>query len=237
MPDAVEGYVDDFEEEEEAPPSVGECTAKRLEQDVLSPGPQPVEVVVEAVATAKAETAAAQHADRPEVKAQSKHQDKLAASYDSATLDSAIGLLDMKLLCRCFAYAVEKHIAFSQGHALLSELGNTAGGEPQQFTYKFNKMLKINVPTKIEGTAYTTEESKVHADAEEKEEEEKKDKVPGLDAEKCKQLISESFSAITGQYVPPELLNSYLTFENAGEEDIDLTYTQTHLDDFIKTRT
>jgi len=179
-----------------------------------------------------------------------KKQDKCASSYDSATLDSAIGMLDLKLLCRCLAYAIHKHIVFSQGHTLLSDLNNAptpAAKEPQNFAYNLNDMLKINIPTKIEGNAYdiketpwksksvTTKDSK--SKSEKSDEEEKKDKVEELVPEKLapekyKQLISESFSALTGQYVPPELLNSYLTVEN--DEDIDLSYTQTHLDEFIK---
>ena len=157
------------------------------------------------------------------------HLDKCAASYDSATLDSAIGMLDLKLLCKCFAYAIQKHIVFSRGRSLLSELGGVVECEPQKFAYKLNDMLKIDIPTNKEGTAYSAKEP------EEAIAEEEKDKVNQLDTEKCKQIISESFSAIAGQYVPPELLNSYLTLDGP-EEDIDLTYTQTYLDDFIKSR-
>ena len=175
-------------------------------------------------------------------------------SYDSATLDSAIGLIDLKLLCKCFAYAIEKHIIFSQGKVVMRELGMKPGEEPQRFTYQLNEMLKIDLPTRIGGPAYEFKDSpqkKVKDAAQPKEEEKQKQvqlqkqkqkqkqeqkqkqSVGQLDAARCKQLLSESFSALSGQFIPPELLNSYLTLENQ-EEDIDLTYTQNHLDEFIK---
>jgi len=153
--------------------------------------------------------------------------DKCAATYDSATLDSAIIRLDLKLLCKCFAYALHKHIVFARGKALLSEITNDKK-EPQDFAYKLKDALRINIPTKTEGAAYNVQEFIDNKERAESEEE----KAP-ITLEKYKQLISESFSNLTGQYIPPEMLNSYLTLEGA-EEDIDLNYTQNQLEDYIK---
>ena len=239
----VPEYEDDFEAEPEAKPDDEPTYNPEVLGEAAEPEAAPqasdkdgYEVDYDAESNDKEEKKEPTAAPSKEEHAKKviKKVDKCAASYDSATLDSAIGLLDLKLLCRCFAYAIHKHIVFSKGRALLSELDEQVKGqEPQNFAYKLNDMLKINIPIKTEGTAYNFKETPRIPTKHETAEEEEKDKVIQLGPEKYKQLISESFSALAGQYVPPDQLNSYLTLEG-GEEDIDLSYTQTHLDEFLK---
>ena len=132
---------------------------------------------------------------------------KFAASYDSATLTTSIGLLDLKSLCRSFAYAIHQHIVFAQGKQTFAELSKE--GE-SRFSYKFGKLLQIDLPA-------------------EKKAEEEAAKPAELDINKCKDILSESLSVMTGTHVRPELLGSYLTVEGEAEDDLDLSYTQTHI--------
>jgi len=76
---------------------------------------------------------------------QVKKQANLGASYDSATLSSAFGVIDLKSLCKSFAHAINRHIEFSQGKSTFSELQNN-----EEFTYKLGNMLKIDIRKKGE---------------------------------------------------------------------------------------
>ena len=147
-------------------------------------------------------------APKAEAAAKKKKIEKgLGASYGSAQLTGAIGLLDTKVLCRSFAYAILKHIIFSRGKQTFAELTDSS---ESRFSYKFGKMLKIDLPDKS---------------VPEKE----------LDVNKCKDILSESIAAMTGTQIKAELLNSYLTVEdNNNEDDFDLSYTQTHIGEILK---
>jgi len=132
-----------------------------------------------------------------------KPEGKFGTSYDSATLNGAIGLIDLKSLCKAFAYAIRQHIVFSRGKKCFADLKKD--GEAR-FSYKLGKLLKIELPQGGEGGV----------------------KKPELDLGKSKNIVSESLAAITGTHIKPELLNSYLTVEE-NEDDYDLSYTQTHM--------
>ena len=66
----------------------------------------------------------------------------LGTSYDSATLTSAIGLVDLKSLCKSFSFAIYQHIVFSKGKNTFTELQKDNAAK---FTYKLGDMLKINI--------------------------------------------------------------------------------------------
>ncbi len=138
---------------------------------------------------------------------------KFGASYDSATLSSAIGLLDLKSLCRSFSYAILQHIQFARGRQTFSELGKE--GEVR-FSYKFGKMLKIDlVPPSVQ---QPLPQIKTAAGKE-------------LDIGKSKDIMSDSLAAMTGTRISRDLLSSYLTVEeNKNEDDdLDLSFTQSHI--------
>ena len=66
----------------------------------------------------------------------------LGASFDSGKINSAMSLLDLKSVCKSFAYAVRQHIIFARGKNTFAELKKD--GNPR-FSYRFGKVLKIEL--------------------------------------------------------------------------------------------
>eukprot|EP00826_Nyctotherus_ovalis_P049411 TRINITY_DN5977_c0_g10_i1.p1 TRINITY_DN5977_c0_g10~~TRINITY_DN5977_c0_g10_i1.p1 ORF type:complete len:506 (+),score=118.78 TRINITY_DN5977_c0_g10_i1:654-2171(+) len=80
---------------------------------------------------------------RVDDKIMGKSKGKLRSTYDSATLNSAIGLIDLKVLCKSFAHAVRQHILFAHGKKTFFELQKSGNA---RFSYKLGKMLDISLP-------------------------------------------------------------------------------------------
>lgn len=225
----IDNVEDDFIKETEAVPELipedePECNNKENRNNVIEKDDKNSNNTGENTKVTLEDGKTLPNAIQSEAQAKAK-SDKYSTTYDTATLNSAIGMIDMKLLCKCFAYAIHKHIMFSKGKTMLYELGKSNNEEPQDFAYNLSNTLKVHIPNKDAGNNSKIEENKIP------NEEIKENK---LSVDKCKQLISESFSNLTGQYIPPEQLHSYLTLEG-GEEEVDMNYTQNKLEDFIKT--
>lgn len=58
-------------------------------------------------------------------------------------LADAIGYVDLRQICRCFARAVLKHIDFSRGYDFLEELRSIEGDRELQFSYHMQGPLRI----------------------------------------------------------------------------------------------
>ena len=197
-----------------------------------------------------------------------KVDQKFGVSLDSAKVDNAIGLLDLKEMCKGLAHALFKHIEFSQGKATMQELGFSHSQQSGKFNYDLNKMLDINLSTSKFGFKHDnkkTEEEKSQTPVdsssmlentanntvvsdESQLKDEKRDEVhalgsgqrKSLNKEELEKRLIDSFSTVTGQPLTQDLLNSYLTLEfnltELNDDDIDLSYSQTHIDDFIASR-
>jgi hypothetical protein len=125
---------------------------------------------------------------------------KFRSTYDSAILDSAIGLINLKSLCHSFAHAIRQHILFAHGKKTFFELQK---GENARFSYKFGKMLNIELPN---------------------------ERIP-VDIKNSKNILSESLSYMTGTQVKPEMLESY--FNSKSTNDLDLAYSESHVEEIF----
>ena len=73
----------------------------------------------------------------------------LGLSYDSKQLADALGFIDLRLLLRCFAKAVLKHITFSKGYLFHDDLKMMQSQQENlQFTYNLGKNMKIDLNKK-----------------------------------------------------------------------------------------
>ena len=141
---------------------------------------------------------------------------KFAMSFDSASLRNACDLADLKVVCRCLAGAIRKHIEFAAGREHLSDFSNSSSTSADPLA-PTQSLPSHELSQPGPGVVQEPEEVKMFAP---------------LQAEHCTQLMAESFSAIAGEHIDEEMLNSYITSEEP-ENDVDLSYTQSHLDDFL----
>jgi hypothetical protein len=65
-------------------------------------------------------------------------------SFDSKKVKDTIDNVDMEITCKCFAYALMKHIDFSKGELLIDDLVHEEEDIPQ-FSYKLGEELKIDL--------------------------------------------------------------------------------------------
>ena len=59
-------------------------------------------------------------------------------------MGDAILIIDVECICKCFAYAILKHIEFSKGKTLIDDLVPENEDIPE-FSYELGKKLKIDL--------------------------------------------------------------------------------------------
>ena len=70
-------------------------------------------------------------------------------SFGSKKVNMGPAFLNLKVMCQCLARAIMKHLQFSQGKYLFLDDLKAADNifEDIEFSYKFNKNLKLSSPT------------------------------------------------------------------------------------------
>ncbi len=167
----------------------------------------------------------------------------------------------MKCMCKRLGIALSRHLTFGGMNVMLEEtINQTVVGldvTDYGFTYKFPDMLKIDIRKEEEtgeggGKKEEKEEEKEtqeisskvmdtpvilspkpqESDVSSLEESEVRDKVNTLDVVRFQQLLAESFSSVMNN----EFLNTEGSIEEMNDADVDLTYSQTHLESFLTSR-
>lgn len=71
----------------------------------------------------------------------------LGQSLDSKQFTDALGFIDLRLLLKCFAKAISKHVDFSRGYLFLEDMKKSATLKKDglKFTYNLGKNMKIDM--------------------------------------------------------------------------------------------
>lgn len=70
----------------------------------------------------------------------------LGQSLDSKQVSDALGFIDIRMLLKCFAKAVSRHIDFSKGYLIFEDMKKYSSmKDKMKFTYNQNKNMKIDM--------------------------------------------------------------------------------------------
>lgn len=145
-------------------------------------------------------------------------------------MTEALGFLDMKQICYCLAHCILKHIDFGQGFLFLQDLKDfKSGAQVKDLDFSYNLgALKIDVE---QAKKAKTDKDKQAFESLKKQMEEKstplQDTTKGLAVEK-----QQSAGSIEEDVKSDHSSGIEDFYEDDPKSDLD--YSQTHLDDFLK---
>ena len=71
---------------------------------------------------------------------------RIGQSLDSKLISEALGFIDIRMLLKCFAKAVSRHIDFSKGYLFFEDMKKySTMKDKMKFTYNLNKNMKIDM--------------------------------------------------------------------------------------------
>jgi hypothetical protein len=161
-----------------------------------------------------------------------------------------LGYLDLKQICFCLAQGLNKHIQFSKGHLFLDDLKNKkAVPDEVEFSYNLGKNMQIDVQRIKERKK--EQNQKQFEELKNKMEQEKfVNKTPKnltnnkyeKEAESDGSIKDETDDGIENCYDEQNLEEQKLkqqvkpSLAHTINEDLDMDYSQSHLDEFLRSQ-